>query len=235
MYGGRVQAYRTTKCTAAGHREVTLQLSKPPPLTDMHQMLINYFEAAAARGTRFLPDQTVQIGWSLLRLVDREDGTLGVQERELTPNVKWTEQVDRAIVDVWLQKEVAMSVGMLDELTFPRQDDTALVADCALAKTQLVMTRLPDQDLPQGFSGWMFACAAEHDHGDRKQVPLLAIAAIQPGLVQLLALPHGTSVLVLYVASPDTPEGMLRIEPHVYRGSQEIVPVPGSYLAALHA
>jgi hypothetical protein len=225
-----VQTHRTTKCTALGHPEITLTLSKPPPIADVHQMLINYFEAAVARGTTFLPSQTVQIGWSLLRLCERDDGTFGVEERELTPDVRWVEQVDRALVDVWLQKEVAISVGLADSLAFPRQDDTALVSDCALAKTQLVMTRLPDDDLPVAFSGWMFACAADHDHGDRKQVPLLAIAAIQPGLVQLLALPHGTSVLVLYVG----PEGKLRIEPHVYRGSQEIVPVPGSYLAALH-
>jgi len=233
VYGRSVQAHRTTKCTAAGHRELTVQVSKQPPIADLHQMLIHYFEASVARGTKFLPGQTVQIGWSLLRLCDRSDGTLGVQERELTPEVQWTEQVDRAIVDVWLQKEVAASVGLIDHLVFPRQDDIAFVADCALKKAQLVMTRVPDDELPDGFSGWMLACAEDHDHGDRRQVPLLGVAAMQPGLVQLFALPHGTSVLVLYVEKPDAPEGMLRIEPHVFRDGEEIVPQRGSYLAAL--
>jgi len=196
-------------------------------------MLIHYFEAAVTRGTKFLAGQTVQIGWSLLKLCDREDGTIGLQERELTPDVRWAEHVDRAILDVWLQKEVAASVGMADSLAFPRQDHTALVANCAMSETQLVMTRLADDNLPDGFSGWMFACTEDHDHGERKQFPLIGIAAMQPGLVQMLALPYGTSVLVLYVERPDAPAGSVRIEPHVFRGAKEIVPVPGSYLAAL--
>jgi hypothetical protein len=230
-----VQAHRTTKCTAAGHREVTIQVTKPPPITDLHQMLINYFEASVARGTKFLAGQTVQIGWSLLKLCERADGTLGVMERELTPDVMWVEQVDRALVDVWLQKEIAASVGLLDGLAFPRQDDSALVAECAMKKTQLVLTRLPDEDLPDEFSGWMLACAEDHDHGERKQLSLLGLAAMQPGLVQLLALPHGTSVLVLYLEKANAPEGMLRIEPHVFRDGEELVPARGTYLAALQA
>jgi hypothetical protein len=227
-----MQVHRTTKCTAAGHRELTLQLAKPPPITGLHDLLVNYFEAAVARGTVFLPNQTVQVGWSLLKLCDRDDGTLGVQERGLTPEVTWIEQVDHAVIDVWLQKEVAASVGMVDQLAFPRQDHDALVAACAMESTQLVMTRLPDENLPDDFSGWMLACAEEHDHGERRQLPLLGVAAMQPGLVQLFALPHGTSVLVLYVEKADAP-GMLRIQPHVFRGAEEIKPAPGSYLAAL--
>jgi hypothetical protein len=221
-----VQAHRTTKCTAA---------TKPPPIPDLQTMLLNYFEASVARGTKFLPNQTVQIGWSLLKLCDRPDGTLGVQERELTPELAWIEQVDRALADVWLQKQIAASVGLADALTFPRQDEAALVADCAMNDSQLVMTRLPDDELPEGFSGWMLACTEDHDHGERQQLPLLGVAAMNPGLVQLLALPHGTSVLVLYVAKPNAPEGTLRIEPHVFRDGEEIVPVDGSYLAMLQS
>src|SRR5512139_172773 len=141
-----MQAHRTTKCSAAGHREFTVQLAKPPPIAGLHEFLTDYFEGAVARGTKFLPNQTVQMGWSVLKLCDREDGTLGVQERELTPDVQWTEQVDRALVDMWLQREVVASVGLLDELTFPRQDEDAIVARCAIDSAQLVMTRLAKGD-----------------------------------------------------------------------------------------
>ncbi len=230
-----MQAHRTTKCTAAGHREFTLQLHRQSPIPDLHQMLVNYFEAAVTRGTKFLPGQTVQIGWSLLRLCDRDDGTLGVQERELSPDVQWSESVDRALADVWLQKEIAASVGLLESLAFPRQDDQALVTECALSGTDLVLTRLDAADVPPDFSGWMLACFSEHDHGEHQQVPLLAVAAMQPGLVQLLALPHGTSVLVMYREKANAPAGSLRIEPHVFRGGKEILPQRGSYLAALQA
>lgn len=228
-----MQAHRTTTCSAAGHKELTIQLAKPPPLADLHEFLLRYFEAAVARGTKFLPGQTVQMGWSLLKLCDRDDDTLGIQERTLTPDVGWEEQVDRALVDMWLQREVGASVGLVDELAFPRQDDVALVARCAIESPELVMTRLGKADLPDGFSGWMLACTEDHDHGERAQLPLIGVAALKPGLVQLFALPYDTSVLVLYRETAGAPDGMLRIEPHVFRAGAELVPQRGSYLAVL--
>ena len=230
-----MHTHRTTRCSAAGHRELTIQLVADPLLPDLHQVLIDYFEAAVARGSKFLPGQTVQLGWAVLRLRERDDGTIGVEERELTPEPTWIEAVDRALRDVWLQREIVASVGLMDELAFPTQDEGALVADCVNDATELVMTRIAAADAPEGFSGWMVACAKDHDHGERAYVPLLAIAANHPGLVQLLALPHGTSVLVLFRAKANAPAGMLRIEPHVFRDGEEITPTRGSYLAALQA
>jgi hypothetical protein len=233
VYRRSVQAHQTTKCTASGHREFTIQLANKPPIAGLENMLLNYFEATIARGTKFLPGQTIQMGWSLLRICDRSDGTLGVQERELAPDVEWVEQTDRALVDMWLQREIGDSVKLLDQLAFPRQDDVALVAECGIESNQVVMTRLGADSAKDGFSGWMLACSDEHDHGERAQLPLLGVAAMKPGLVQLFALPFDTSVLVLYREKANTPAGTLRIEPHVFRGGQEIVPDAGSYLAML--
>lgn len=231
-----MHTFRTTRCSAAGHPEVTLQLVADSPIPDVHQLLLDYFEAAVARGSKFLPGQTVQLGWSVLKLCERADGTLGVQERALTPEVAWTESVDRALRDMWMQREIVTSVGLIDEVAFPRQDDGVLVADCAMTARELLLTRVAAEDAPEDFSGWLAACAhGDHDHGERAYVPLLALAAHQPPLVQLLALPHGTSVLVLFREKPNTPAGMLTIEPHVFRAGEEIVPPRGSYLAALQA
>jgi len=228
-----MQAHRTTKCSAAGHREFTVQLANKAPIPDLQGMLINYFEAAVARGSKFLPGQTIQMGWSVLRVCERKDGTLGVEERVLAPEVDWTESVDRALVDMWLQREVNDSVGLLDEMTFPRQDESALISECAMEADQIVMTRLNKSDTPDGFSGWLLACTEDHDHGERQQIPLLGIAAIKPGLVQMFALPPDTSVLVLYKEKASAPSGTLRIEPHVFRNGEEITPGTGSYLASL--
>jgi hypothetical protein len=227
--------FRTSQCTAHGHREITVQLSRTLPIPDAERILIDYFESHVARGTKFLPGQTVQLGWSLLKLIDRSDGTIGVEERELTPEVAWTEQVDRALRDLWYQREIVASVGLLEELSFPRQDDGVMVAPCAADAEQLILTRLDAEGLPERFSGWSLVCAGDHDHGERDVLPLLAIAANAPGLVQLLALPHGTIVLVQYKAKADAPAGMKRIEPHVFRDGEELKPGPGSYLAALQA
>jgi hypothetical protein len=224
-----MKTHRTSKCSALGHREFTIQLRASSPVPSVERILLDFFEDSVARGTKFVPGQTVQLGWSTLRLCDRTDGTIGVEEREPRPDVAWTESVDRALVDIWLQKEVAASVGLLDALTFPRQDDMMMAANCAVGGEPILMMRLDAKDLPDGFSGWTLACAREHDHGERHLVPLLALAANQPGLVQLLALPHGTQVLVKYKPI----DGRLRIEPHVLRDGKELHAHEGSYLAAL--
>ncbi len=220
-----MQQHRTTQCAKHGHREFTIQLAEDSPIPNVARVLVDYFEEGVAGGVSFLPGQIVRLGWSLLRLCERTDDTIGVEERELTPQPTWTESVDRVLADAWYQKEVCASVGLLDELTFPLQDEEVMVADCAIDAELVVMTRFPAADLPEGISGWALCCGEDHDHGERSFVPLMAIAANQPGLVQFLALPHDTVVLV------GNREG--RIDPHIYRSGEEITPTAGSYVAAL--
>ena len=220
-----MQQHHTTRCGGHGHREFTIQLAEDSPIPNAARVLVDYFEDGVAGGVTFLPGQVVRLGWSLLRLCERTDGTIGVEERELTPQMTWTESVDRALADAWYQKEVCASVGLIDEVTFPLQDDDVMVADCAIDAPLIVMTRVPAEDLPEGISGWALCCGADHDHGERSFVPLMAIAANQPGLVQFLALPHDTIVLVGSRAT--------RLDPHIYRGGDEIPPIEGSYVAAL--
>jgi hypothetical protein len=225
--------YRTTKCSRHGHREFTVTLGEVP-VPNLHEFLTSYFEDAVAAGTKFLPGQTLQLGWSTLRFVERSDGTLGVMERELTPEDRWTESVDNALMDMWQQREIVVSVGLQEELTFPRQLEGLMISDCIGEADSFLLTRLPKSgDMPPDFSGWTLRCAQEHDHGERTVVPLLALAVNQPGLVQLLALPHGCTALVMWKEKPDAPAGFKRIVPHVFRGSEELKPKPGSYLAGL--
>ncbi len=225
-----MQTYRTTRCAGHGHRELTVQIAAPSPIPAVQQILIQYFEGAVAAGTTFAPGQTVRLGWATLRLCDRDDGTIGVEERERAPAARWIESIDHALTDVWTQREIVSSVGLLDRIAFPGQDEAAMVADCALDADALVMTRIDGDDFPATFSGWTLACAAEHDHGERHIVPLLAIAAKLPALVQLLALPRG---VIVFVGFRETPDGR-RIAPHVFLDGTEQVPAPGSYLAAFH-
>jgi hypothetical protein len=227
--------FRTNACQRFAHPEFTIQFTQPSPIPGVERMLLEYLERSVEHGTRFSPGQTIRLGWATLRLCARSDATIGVQERELTPAVAWTESVDRALRNTWYQREIVDSVGLLREIDFPSHDDGVLLADCASNATAVVMTRLPADDGTRGFSGWSIACAEEHDHGERFVVPLLAVAAKQPALVQLLALPRGTVVLAMFRAKSGVPPELLRIEPHVYLGDEEIEPKPGSYLAALQA
>jgi hypothetical protein len=93
--------------------------------------------------------------------------------------------------------------------------------------------RVDDDEMPDEFSGWALSREVDHEHGENRVVPLLSIAATKPGLVQLLALPHGLSALVRYRPKADLPAGKLRIEPHVFRAGEELTPKTGSYLHSL--
>lgn len=225
----------TTKCKAFGHPELTVKYQSPVP--GFHAALFDYFEGAVARGTKFLPGQALQLGWSTLRLIERPDGTLGITEREPSPEERWTESAQRALQDLWLQKEIVSSIGLLDELDFPRQDEALLISACVDDSTEaFLLTRLPKAgDVPPRFSGWSLTCPEPHDHGERDAVPLLAVAANQPGLVQLLALPTGCTAQITWQEKPDAPPGRKRIVPRIFRGDGELKPAPGSYLASLQA
>jgi hypothetical protein len=202
----------------------TIQFAARPAVPHLERLLLDYFERAVAAGTTFRAGQTIQLGWSMLRLCDRDDGTLGVEERALSPTVSWTEAVDRALRDLWMQREVARSVALADELDFPRQDHSLMLAPCADGGGSVLMSRLDGDELPDDFSGWTLTCTADHDHGERSFLPLLGLAAVQPGLVQFLALPPGVTVLVSW--DP-------RLRPTVFRAGEERTPTSGSYLAAL--
>lgn len=228
-----MQSYRTTGCEKFGHREFTIQLEEEPPVPDLHKILIDFFEEGVAAKTVFSPGETVNVGWSVLQLCDRDDGTIGVQERELTPDVQWTEQVDRALVDTWFQREVAASVNLIDELDFPSQDDAVMVAKCAENAMNVVLARHPKETPDDNISGWSLVCTEKHDHGERKFLPLIAIAALKPSLVQFLALPADTVVLALYGEKSGAPTGQLALQPYVLRGGEKVEPNPGSYLDAL--
>jgi hypothetical protein len=211
---------RTTGCASSGHPEFTLQLAREL-VPGLAQTLASYLEGQVARGTRFAPGETIQFGWSTLRVLERTDGTLGLEER--TDPATWAESVDQALHQTWSQKEVAASLGLADRLAFPRQDQISMVARCALETSRWVLVRLPVDDAK--LSGWSLACAEDHDHGNRACPPLLDLSVRFPFVTQFLALPAGVAVLVL---------GPGRIKAHAWLDGQELTPVPGSYLAALN-
>lgn len=223
----------TTGCARHGHREVTLQTDDPLMVPDLERMLLEYFEGAVAKGEKFAPGQLLRVGWAVLRMCERADGTLGVEERELMSGPPtWREHVDRVLADTFLQREVARSVGCTDSIAFPMQDQLFVVHECATTSVALELERAPNEGLPPAASGWRLRCAANHDHGQPLAAPLLAMSAKHPVLVEMLALPHGTRVVVTFHAYPD---GRVRIEPHIYEGDRELVPLADSYIAALQA
>ena len=217
-------SFRTTTCAKRGHPEFTLRVARPV-VPSLEHILLSYLEEAVAGGATFVPGETLQFGWSTLRVLHRGDGTLGLEER--TGPATWTESVDQTLEQTWLQKEIAASVGVALRLEFPRQDQTAMVAECARGSSIVVLSRIP-AEMPS-FSGWTVTCGDSHDHGKRAFPTLLELGTQLPFLPQFLALPTGVGVLVATGLSPG------RIRAHVWVDGAEVVPTEGSLLATLNA
>lgn len=220
--------FRTTRCSAHGHPELTIRFGREVPVPGLERMLLGYFEEQVARGTKFLAGQTVQIGWATLRLMQRQDGTLGVLEPDLRGELKWIESVDQSLFETWRQKEILDSVGLAERAAFPRQALMAIVCTKAWDSPTLMLARTE----PTGptDSGWFIGCADEaHDHQQPDAlvaVPLIEVAVRLPPLTQFFALPPGVDALVI---------GPGRVRARLYLDGEELPVRAGSYLAALNA
>lgn len=218
-----MKTFVTTGCTALNHPEFTLVFRNDPPVPGLEKMLLGYFQASVAAGKIFKAGETVQIGWATLRLLQREDGTLGVLEPDIAHQLKWVEGVDQSLCETWRQKEVLSSLGLEDRAEFPRQALHAVVCTQAFDTSSRMLGRTEAHG--QTDSGWFVGCFDdEHDHQLEEALtvmPLVEIATRAPVLTQFFALPAGTDLVV-------SDEGI-----QVFIDGEAREPQPGSYLDAL--
>ena len=212
-----------------GHPDIVIRLAEPPVpgLEDaLAQWLVDYLQDSIAEGTRFTPGQTIQVGWRTARVVDRGDGTLGLEERSAGGD--WAEHVEQVLRDLWFQKEVVASVGLTDRLSFPTEEQSASVAACADTPDVALLLRRSEPD-GQSSSGWLMSCARDHEHRDWAPRPLVDLVDARPFAAQFLALPVRSSVTV----DPPNLTSTGRIGVAVSADGHELTPLAGSYLAAL--
>ena len=219
---------RTQSCSAHGHREFTLTFGEPLPVPGIERMLLDYLEGGVAQGLRFEPEETVLLGWAMLRVGARADGTLGLWEMDLGAESGWAERVDRSLMQTWQQKELVRSVGLEELVDFPRQLQLGTVCNKVLERTSYMLSRSAPAD--EEDSGWFLGCDdLGHDH-DRPEnvarVQLLSVVDRLPFLAQFLALPATSQVVVL---------GPGRIRAELWHGERKLQPSPGSYLESLNA
>lgn len=207
-------------------RALTLTFRRDLPVPGLEQPLLRWFEAEEARGVRFSAGQTVQFGWSTLRLTQRADGSLGVLEPDLQHELKWLESVDQAAFQAWQQKEVLSSLDLVDRADFPRQALHAVVCERVFTAGALMLGRT-EASAPTD-SGWFVGCTDEaHDHQHEAALtiaPLVELAARLPRLVPWFALPAGVDVLLPVAA---------RARPRIFVDGEERAPREGSHLATL--
>jgi hypothetical protein len=161
------------------------------------QWLIQWIEREVAGGRRFLPEQTVQLGWALLEIRQRTDGTLALFEPDFqSMPVRFVDSVSNTLLHLLLQKSVAESLGVVDDLAIPPLQHSAIVCSKFGSTGGFIMSRVTPVATD---SGWFCGCDNEtHDHQSPDTLRRISLyeAAVRQNarIIPFLGLPPGIFV-----------------------------------------
>ncbi|MEQ1725392.1 MAG: hypothetical protein ABL882_05650 [Sphingopyxis sp.] len=168
-----------------GHPDVNLPVD--PELSRLAAWLPNYFADEVRKGIRFEAEQTIQLGWSLLKLGSTTDGNLIALEPDYeTMPVRWVLGVSRTIRLLALQRAVCDECQV--EPNFPSIQHAASLPEMVPPADHFTMVRTD----PQGnLSGWTI-----HEGRDvaMRLMSLYEVAIFNRAIIPLLALPVGSIV-----------------------------------------
>lgn len=108
-----------------------------PSTSNTAGWVVDHFQNAVADGGRFVPGQTVGIGWRALRAIQRDDRTLGLEER--VGEDVWEDHADRTLGDLWYQVEAAAKVGLPEAPDSMAEDHLAAIQPCVFEASTLVL------------------------------------------------------------------------------------------------
>jgi hypothetical protein len=211
----------TKNCGKYGHPEFSLSCEDTPIHPQQMRWLITWVEQEVSQGKKFLPGQTVQIGWSVLKVDLRADGTLALFEPDFkSMPMKFVDRVSTTLWHVLMQKLVTDSLGVENEINESSLQRSAIVCSDFGKGKGLFMER----SIPSGHaSGWFFGCAdAAHDHHTKENLRLVSLyeaaVLLDGGVTPYLGLPPGISISF---AAPI---------PRFFREKKELFLKPNSYL-----
>lgn len=211
----------TQKCGEHGHAEISVQCEDTSALSPSLHWFLGWIENEVAGGRRFHPEQNVQVGWSVLEVRQRTDGTLALFEPDFQSlPVRFVDSVSNTLLHLFLQKSVAESLGLEGELAIPSLRDSAIVCTKFGSTKGFTMSRVTPGPAD---SGWFFGCDSQtHDH----QSPgTLGRLSLYEAVIR-----HDNRTIPFLALPPDTFVGFGGAVPYFSREETELAIRPGSYL-----
>ncbi len=187
----------TTGCQQHGHSEFRLVYNDDLVTEKDLQYLVEKLERSVAEGDRYPHGAPLQIGWVVARVREGDDGTITIQEPDMTHTpVWWIDSVNHSLLHRRLQRGVCASLVGTERALFPSSQEAALVCECFGESDGVLMRREPPSE---GFSGWVFGCdSSDHDHSDAGRCSTLSLYEVavgyDPRVIPYLALPQGVAV-----------------------------------------
>jgi hypothetical protein len=213
----------TTNCGKYGQQEISVAYEQEKVLESDVKWLLEWLGSEVANGRRFLPSETIQIGWTLTKFEPFEDGILKICEPDMKSfPVKFVDSVTHTLTHLRFQKMVAESIGVANELSFPALNQSAITCNWFKEHIGIFMDRLKPKDSD---SGWFIGCDdPNHDHQDQNNLQRKSLYELvvrhDRNIIPYLGLPAGISVHVRDSV------------PSFHRGEKQLAILPNSYLAA---
>jgi hypothetical protein len=168
-----------------GHPDIIVRVD--PKWSGLAEWLPRYFAEEVRGGVTFAANQTVQVGWSLLKFAATPDGNLSAFEPDFeTMPIHWVEGVDRTVRSLVTQRAVCDDCGV--EPAFPSIVQLASAPEILLTGHQLTMVR---SDAQGNHSGWTLH---GRDDAAMRLLSLYEAAVLNRAIVPFLALPAGAVV-----------------------------------------
>jgi hypothetical protein len=188
----------TTKtCGEHDHPEFSLHADENFP--GHVDEFLTWLESEVSAGKQFLPDQTIQVGWSQLKIFQREDGTLGLLEPDFkSMPIVFVDSVSHTLRHMLLQKSVVESLGLEDRLDIPLLTKSAVICNNFGTSTEIFLSRTS----AMGFdSGWFLGCfSAGHNHQSGENLRRISLyeAAVRldERIIPYLGLPSGLEIVI---------------------------------------
>jgi len=157
----------------------------------------------------------------VLEIRERTDGTLALFEPDFeSMPVRFVDSVSNTLLHLFLQKSVAESLGLVEELALPSLRDSAIVCTQFGSTEGFVMSRVAPK---AANSGWFFGCDhATHDHQ--------SLDGLRRVSLYEAAIRHDHRVIPFLGLPSDTFVGFDGVIPYFSRGETELAIRPGSYL-----
>lgn len=181
-----------------GTTEILVEYEPRGAIESDVEWFCNSIESMLARGSKFKAGQTFGMGWSVLVFTDAGKGVLGLQELDGSGHEgKFAKGVTRSLTALRLQKSVAESFGLENQLEFATQRQTGICCKKLDNDKPIVLSRADPED---DDSGWFFSCTSKnHDHDDDENLKVETLYELScefPRLMPYLALPAGMMVLL---------------------------------------
>lgn len=191
----------TTNCSKYNHPEIELYFDDSYIVNRDIEWYLNLLESNVKSGTIYKPEQIIQIGCMVNKVMSSTPKTIKLQEPDLKEfPVNFIDSVTNTLKILRLQKDIVSSVHSYDLMSF-----TSIMQSCIICNSNsdgiddgTVLHRVEVDEAEPLDSGWFIGCLDQtHDHNDPNNLVRTSLYSVFldfPNYIKFFALPAGTYI-----------------------------------------